>query len=647
MKKIFFIFFATLSLLSPFNDVITQEFDIGTNQSEAINKLDKVEMEYKSGTLSAEKYVMQVDSLLYDFFSIGIVFPHQQYLDLLEFYRDVIWSHSDLKKYQTDYYLKLMTNAQFSFRGGEAMFYASKASQNDTLLPGPESLLEIGIKADFYNEHKNYEKIIEDYLKYKHFFIQVPELVKKNTISDYNSIDCITHLNNVVVAYHSLKDTMQAQQTVNLADSIAKALLPSLKEDIDNYHLVEAMINEMYFSQAALVKDANEMKKRIEKERKILANFKGSQSESNFTKQILTNMLLNYHLETGQVDSASYYLQETTSSPPVQSDTEYSIEVVKAQISAKRGNYSEAYDLMLDAIEKQQDAHAQLLTDLDDILYAYTESEFNKKELQRVQKEKSQRNLWLLFITLLFIIIIGSVYYFMRREKKKSKKQIMALNDSVNFQIAMMEENKNRIIKEQQESLGQELHDGLTATVAGIIQRIELSLHKTKEIDLKQELTEIQYLTGEVYHSIRSKSHSWVNNAHNTYIRSFSERIQKVIDNALPESKYVKEVEIDSEAIASIDFNARMEMIRIIQEALTNIIKHAKADVVNIFLYQKNDTIILSISDNGKGFDISKKKGLGIQSIIQRVQKINGTFNIHSDREGTEISIEIPVSALE
>ncbi len=76
-------------------------------------------------------------------------------------------------------------------------------------------------------------------------------------------------------------------------------------------------------------------------------------------------------------------------------------------------------------------------------------------------------------------------------------------------------------------------------------------------------------------------------------------------------------------------FNETLEIViyRITQEILNNILKHAHATVVNIYLDKELYSITLSISDNGKGVeDIEryKNKGLGLKNIFSRVEMLGG-----------------------
>ncbi len=100
----------------------------------------------------------------------------------------------------------------------------------------------------------------------------------------------------------------------------------------------------------------------------------------------------------------------------------------------------------------------------------------------------------------------------------------------------------------------------------------------------------------------------------------------------------------------SLNFDTEINLYRLIQEALNNIGKHAKANHVTINLVASFPNIILRIKDNGKGFDVEKEKKatanqkrMGLQSMEERVKLLNGIMDIQSKvSAGTRIVIEVP-----
>ncbi len=100
----------------------------------------------------------------------------------------------------------------------------------------------------------------------------------------------------------------------------------------------------------------------------------------------------------------------------------------------------------------------------------------------------------------------------------------------------------------------------------------------------------------------------------------------------------------------SLNPDTEINLYRLVQEALNNIIKHAEATHVTIRLLSSFPTIMLKIEDDGKGFNVQKRreeviaeKRMGIQSMEERAALLHGTIKINSKpMQGTRIGIEIP-----
>ncbi|RYY71991.1 MAG: PAS domain S-box protein [Chitinophagaceae bacterium] len=92
--------------------------------------------------------------------------------------------------------------------------------------------------------------------------------------------------------------------------------------------------------------------------------------------------------------------------------------------------------------------------------------------------------------------------------------------------------------------------------------------------------------------------------------------------------------------------NFKLTIYRIIQEQLTNILKHARATKSNILLSTNENDIYLEVNDNGIGFDISKKRqGIGLSNIQSRVSMYEGTVEVFSGPEkGSKLSVKFPLS---
>jgi signal transduction histidine kinase len=82
------------------------------------------------------------------------------------------------------------------------------------------------------------------------------------------------------------------------------------------------------------------------------------------------------------------------------------------------------------------------------------------------------------------------------------------------------------------------------------------------------------------------------------------------------------------------------------KEQINNIIKHAEASAILIRLQMDAEQLILTINDNGKGFDQSTiKKGLGIDNMINRTEIFNGKLDIKTEPgRGCSVTVTIPIN---
>jgi signal transduction histidine kinase len=87
-------------------------------------------------------------------------------------------------------------------------------------------------------------------------------------------------------------------------------------------------------------------------------------------------------------------------------------------------------------------------------------------------------------------------------------------------------------------------------------------------------------------------------------------------------------------------------LYRITQEALTNVVKHARARRVSIVLTRRNGAVTAVIEDDGRGFEETRDgEGLGLLGMRERLELINGKLTVESSHgAGTSIVAEVPVT---
>ncbi|MBM7571462.1 sensor histidine kinase [Aquibacillus albus] len=122
--------------------------------------------------------------------------------------------------------------------------------------------------------------------------------------------------------------------------------------------------------------------------------------------------------------------------------------------------------------------------------------------------------------------------------------------------------------------------------------------------------------------------------------------IQQLVDEL--KQKCQIDFHIQIEEVDELSESKAEHLFRIVQESLSNTLRHADASEVTVEIVKRSNELFTHIADNGKGFDIEsdqqKKTSYGLKTMKERSEEIGGTFAIRSKQgEGTHIDIRIPL----
>ena len=107
-------------------------------------------------------------------------------------------------------------------------------------------------------------------------------------------------------------------------------------------------------------------------------------------------------------------------------------------------------------------------------------------------------------------------------------------------------------------------------------------------------------------------------------------------------------VRLQADDSADLPDEIKTCIYRIAQEALHNCDRHSRATAVSLHLLQSPEAVTLTITDDGRGFDTSRTRGLGLLGMSERVERLGGRMVIESQPgQGTRILIKLPLPALQ
>lgn len=230
-------------------------------------------------------------------------------------------------------------------------------------------------------------------------------------------------------------------------------------------------------------------------------------------------------------------------------------------------------------------------------------------------------------------------------EKDNPVRMIGAMQD-----ITYKKEEELRIARaiadaqeQERRHIGEELHDNVNQILVGSLLTFGLAKDKNTEREKVNELIEAG--KNHVLHAIeelRKLSHEI---APATFEKkSLKDIFENLLDGINPHHQFNIHFEFD-EALNSIDDDIQLNLYRILQGQVKNILKHSGANVIEVKLSLAGGIARMRIFDNGRGFDTRKpRKGIGLNNIRNRAESFGGKFQLNSSPGmGCEITVEIPV----
>ena len=297
--------------------------------------------------------------------------------------------------------------------------------------------------------------------------------------------------------------------------------------------------------------------------------------------------------------------------------------------------------------------YIKLNDDLQDIARAnrdkYARIEYETEKLQDEKDALAKKNSFIIGISaiiLLFVAAIFIIYYLNSRnkellliqEQQKANEEVYLLMNEQQAKIDLArKDEKNRI--------AMELHDGILNNIYAVRLNLDFINKKSDDESIlkrKELIKELQTVEAE----IRAVSHDLSKNAMLQQEKSFENILEYMISNQKNAFNTVFEASIDH----SIDWESlsnilKVNIYRIIQEALQNINKYSKANFARVIITKEEDNITVTVIDDGVGFDTqSAKGGIGLKNLNKRALALNGNIEITSQPgTGSTIKVTFPV----
>lgn len=354
------------------------------------------------------------------------------------------------------------------------------------------------------------------------------------------------------------------------------------------------------------------------------------------------NYISEFYLAQNKLDSAKLFANQTLS------------------LAKKANSYVEILKSLelLSKIEKGEAGKAYLYEHIklnDSLLHRersiknkFAKIEYETDQLKAENEQISKERLIFLISSVSLAVLLFLIYIVVNQRMKNKElkfvhQQQKANEEIYNLMLAQQDKIEEGRTKEKKR-ISEELHDGILGKLFGTRLSLDsLNFVNTPEAaknrgDYISELKNIETEIRKISHDLNS---DFISDS------GFMDIVASLVENQTK----AYGLTFDFEENSLIDWDSlpnktKIHIYRMLQETLQNIYKHAEATHVKIAFSRKKDVILLTIKDDGKGFNVNKaRKGIGLKNIDSRVKDIGGRAEIVSKlNEGTTIDISIPNS---
>ncbi|WP_299521364.1 sensor histidine kinase [Winogradskyella sp.] len=377
---------------------------------------------------------------------------------------------------------------------------------------------------------------------------------------------------------------------------------------------------------------------------KLINTNKVFQSKTNYFNSFLN--IGTAHNYKNDLDKALLFTLKADSIPIVENVLTRKL-IIKQNLSdiyTKLGDYKKAfyflseYNKLNDSLNRRELARG---------IAKYENQELRIQNLESEAKRKQNRNL---FFGALGLILFGSIVFYLIQKNTKRQQKLAEQEKALESQklATVLKEQELVTIdamiegqEKERQRIANDLHDDL----GGLMATVKLHFNALKDKESPELFDKTNALIEEAYQKVRSVAHA--KNSGVIAKQGLLKAVKDMADKVSASNTLSIEV-IDHGLDQRLENSLELTLFRIIQELITNVVKHAEASEATVHLTNHDDSINIMVEDNGKGFNPSQitktKKGMGISSIDKRVEHLDGKLTIESEQnKGTTIIIDIPI----
>ncbi|WP_334076163.1 sensor histidine kinase [Paenibacillus sp. A14] len=239
---------------------------------------------------------------------------------------------------------------------------------------------------------------------------------------------------------------------------------------------------------------------------------------------------------------------------------------------------------------------------------------------------------------------IGGLGEQLERIGKRWEEQVSSLQRLSTHNAQLAEQARLSAIVEERQRLARELHDAVSQQLFAI-SMTATAVGRTLEKDFDKAQRQVE-LIEEMASVAQSEMRALLLHLRPVYLEG--KELSQGLTELVKELKMKVPMDLTLEMDEELNLGKGIEnhLFRIIQEAMSNTLRHAKADKMEIRIHRKGDAVKVTLRDNGIGFQLDEKKqaSYGLSTMQERVGEIGGSIQfITAPGKGTRIEITVPL----
>lgn len=324
-----------------------------------------------------------------------------------------------------------------------------------------------------------------------------------------------------------------------------------------------------------------------------------------------------------------------------------------ANASYKLGNYKKAFAYLQILDELRELTASQQTTRLNSELEAKYQAAQKEKELSQqalkmtqkeVQLQKTRQYLFftlgISFIVLLAAALLYFVYRYKNRMHQQQLKTIQQEKEIHLLQALMHGEEKER------SRIAKDLHDGVAGMLAAAKMQVSSLSSAFSGVENNAGYQQAMQLINEASREVRKTAHNLMPEVLTRY--GLDEALRRYCGNISSENHLKVEYDFLGTPTRFTE-SFELSVYRIVQELLTNVIKHSKATEAVVQVSQQNEVLFITVEDNGIGFTEGDPEtdGMGLHSLKSRVSAMNGKIDLQANAQiGVSAYLEFDITEL-